>query len=110
MKLLLDQNVSPKLVKRLADLYPGSNQVMYLGFDESSDTEICRLAFDESYVIVTKDADYSEMLSIKSHLPKIIWIRKGNCSNEDVEHLLRQYSEQINGLETNETLRILILF
>jgi len=33
MKLLLDQNLSPRLVKRLSDLYPNSSHVYPLGID-----------------------------------------------------------------------------
>jgi predicted nuclease of predicted toxin-antitoxin system len=40
MKLLLDQNVSPRLVARLAGLYPGSAHVHDLGLDTASDDEI----------------------------------------------------------------------
>ena len=31
MKLLFDQNLSPRLRRRLADLYPGSDHVFELG-------------------------------------------------------------------------------
>jgi len=36
MKLLLfDQNISPRLIERLADLFPGSVHVSTLGMDKS---------------------------------------------------------------------------
>ena len=40
MKLLFDQNLSPRLVKLLADIFPDANHVFPLGLDESEDTEV----------------------------------------------------------------------
>lgn len=37
MKLLFDQNLSPRLVSRLADLYPDSQHVFFIGFDQADD-------------------------------------------------------------------------
>lgn len=61
MKLLFDQNLSPKLVNWLADLYPGSSHVLSLGLDCASDQAIWESAWDHGYAIVTKDADYREI-------------------------------------------------
>ena len=40
MKLLFDQNLSPKLVTRLADLFPGSLHVQSAGLDQADDEKI----------------------------------------------------------------------
>jgi len=40
VKLLLDHNLSHKLVSRLADLYPNSTQTRLLGFARAGDPEI----------------------------------------------------------------------
>ena len=41
MKLLLfDQNISPRLVDQLADIYPDSVHVFKLGMGKSMDSEI----------------------------------------------------------------------
>ena len=40
MKLLLDQNLSHRLVAALADLYPGSAHVRDLGLKEAADEAI----------------------------------------------------------------------
>ncbi|MBI3980262.1 MAG: DUF5615 family PIN-like protein [Chloroflexi bacterium] len=37
MKLLVDQNLSPHLVRRLADLFPGSSHVSLVGLERASD-------------------------------------------------------------------------
>ena len=44
MKVLFDENLSRRLVKDLADLYPGSEQVVRLGLERSDDGAIWALA------------------------------------------------------------------
>lgn len=44
MKLLLDHNLSPRLVFRLADLYPNSQHVFPLDMGEAKDTDIWEYA------------------------------------------------------------------
>ena len=72
MRLLFDQNLSPKLVGRLVDLYPGSVHVLSLGLDQASDEVIWELARDHGYAIVTKDADYKNIGVVRGFPPKMI--------------------------------------
>jgi predicted nuclease of predicted toxin-antitoxin system len=58
-RLLLDHNLSPKLVRRLIDLYPESAHVSQLSLDHALDKAIWEYARDHDYVIVTKDANVS---------------------------------------------------
>ena len=61
MKLLLDENLSRRLVPFLQHDYPGSTQVVLLGLESASDTEVWQRAKDDGYVIVTRDADFQEL-------------------------------------------------
>ncbi|MFB2979897.1 DUF5615 family PIN-like protein [Microseira sp. BLCC-F43] len=80
MKLLLfDQNLSPRLVDRLADIYPGSVHVDAIGLPTAPDREVWEFARQYDYIIVTKDADFSELSLLLGFPPKVIWIRRGNC-------------------------------
>lgn len=110
MKLLFDHNLSPALVERLSDVFPGSEHVFLLGLDEADDLIICEFAVEKGFAFVTKDADYSELLSLRKTSTKLIWIRKGNCSTHEIEALLRFHSDQINSLEGNESVELLMLF
>lgn len=40
MKLLLDQNISFRIVKKIQDIYPGSKQVREQGLENSKDSFI----------------------------------------------------------------------
>lgn len=110
MKLLLDQNLSPYLVKRLSDIYPGMIHVHTLKLDCSLDEEIWQVARDRGYTIVTKDADFSERSLILGFPPKVIWIRRGNCSTSEIEKILRENFEAIKALSSHDQMAVLEIF
>jgi len=111
MKLLLfDENLSPRLVDRLADIYPGSTHVSNAGLDNALDKTVWEYARENDFMIVTKDADFSEMSLISGFPPKIIWIRRGNCSTREIENLLRMSYDAVAALSENPASGILTLF
>ena len=95
MKLLFDQNLSFKLCERLADLFPGSNQVRPLGLEQADDSALWQFAKANGFVIVTQDADFADMAALYGPPPKIIWLRCGNQPTAFVEKLLRGQAESI---------------
>jgi predicted nuclease of predicted toxin-antitoxin system len=90
MKLLFDENLSHKLVRRLADLFPGSIHVRDIGLKAADDPVVWEYAKQNSLMIVSKDSDMHQRSFMFGHPPKIIWVRLGNCSTSDVERLLRK--------------------
>ena len=90
MKLLFDENLSHKLVWRLADLFPNSTHVRDVGLKESDDPPVWDYARNNDLVIVSKDADMHDRSLLFGYPPKVIWVRLGNCSTLDVENLLRR--------------------
>ena len=80
MKLLFDQNLSPRLVNRLADLYPDSSHVYFVGLDMAPDPVIWEYARDKEFIVMTRDADFSDLNVLLGFPPKVIWIRRGNCA------------------------------
>lgn len=110
MKLLFDHNLSPSLVNRLRDLYPDSNHVYRLGLAQFPDTEIWEYAKREFFLIVTKDADFSDLSVLRGFPPKVIWIRRGNCKTADIETILRNHYDDIKELSSSEIVGFLTLF
>lgn len=98
MKLLLDQNLSPRLIQQLADLYPGSVHVSAVGLDHASDKDVWQYAQQNQLTIVSKDADFNELSLVWGTPPKVIWIRRGNCSTRMIEALLRNHYDTIQAL------------
>ncbi|HEX8681748.1 MAG TPA: DUF5615 family PIN-like protein [Ardenticatenaceae bacterium] len=110
MKLLFDQNLSPRLVIQLSDVYPGSSHVSLLGLDRSYDDEVWQYAAQNGYFIVTKDVDFNEMSVVRGFPPKVIWLRLGNCTTRQVELTLRNSYESIRTLEADPDVAVLTLF
>jgi len=110
MKLLFDHNLSPRLVTRLVDLFPDFAHVYPLGLDQVSDTKVWDYARDNDFVVVSKDADFSELSLLHGYLPKLIWLRVGNCTTTQIEALLRTNYEAIEQMHQDATVGILSLF
>ena len=89
MKLLFDENLSPALVKRLADSFPASLHVRDLGMQGADDVLVWDYAKANDLMIVSKDSDMHQRSLVFGFPPKVIWVRLGNCSTRQVEVLLR---------------------
>lgn len=110
MKLLFDHHLSPRLVKSLADIYPDSNHVYPLGLDQVDDKNIWEYARRESFLIVTKDADFSDLCMLLGFPPKVIWIRRGNCTTSAIEAILRHHYADVEALNKDMIMGVLTLF
>ena len=93
MKLLFDQNLSPNLVVRLADLFPNSLHVRDVGLQAADDQTVWEYAKSHGLIIVSKDSDMHQRSFLLGAPPKVVWVRLGNCSTTDVENLLRRHIE-----------------
>lgn len=91
MKLLLDENLSRRIVPFIQDAFPGSTQVASLNMASASDVEIWQYAKSNGYVIVTKDADFQELCLLHGTPPKVLWLRIGNTSKAAITHLLIEH-------------------
>ncbi|WP_138512460.1 DUF5615 family PIN-like protein [Rhodoferax bucti] len=78
MKLLLDENLSRRLVPFLQHDYPGTSQVVLLGLESASDRVVWQKAKDDGYVIVTRDADFQELSLVWGQPPKVVRLRTLN--------------------------------
>lgn len=88
-RLLLDQNLAPRLARRLGDLYPGSAHIRELGLAAADDETVWSHAAEHGFTIVTKDDDFRQRSVLRGPPPRVIWVRLGNCRTSDVEAVLR---------------------
>ena len=107
MKLLFDQNLSPALAWRLRDVFPGSAHVASLGLDAVPDADVWAFARDHGFLMLTKDADFSELGLLLGFPPKVIWLHLGNCTTTQVENALRTNLPAIERLVADPGLGIL---
>jgi predicted nuclease of predicted toxin-antitoxin system len=109
VKLLFDQNLSPNLVSRLADVFPDSDHVSALGLDKASDDAVWNYARVHGFTLVSKDADFSDMNLLRGYPPKVLWLRVGNCTTGQVEALLRLHHQAVEQMESDPAVGILAL-
>jgi predicted nuclease of predicted toxin-antitoxin system len=80
-----------------------------VGLERADDDAIWRFARDRGFAIVTKDSDFQERSQLAASAPRIVWIRRGNCSTQDIEALLRTHAVRIAALENEADTRFLVL-
>lgn len=63
-------------------------QVRQLGLENAIDLNIWQFAQQENLAIVTFDSDFIDISNLKSHPPKVIWLRFGNSNNLKIANKL----------------------
>ena len=109
MKLLFDENLSPKLPNRLNNIFPHSLHVRDVGMKATTDSIVWDYAKDNDLTVVSKDVDMHDLSLIFGNPPKVIWLRLGNCSTSQVENLLRSNFETIKLFYEDKSLSLLAL-
>ena len=109
MRLLFDENLSPRLSEALRDLYPESVHVRDVGLASSTDAEVWRYALEHGLAIVSKDADFRQRSFSFGHPPKVVWIQRGNCSTAEILELLRERQPSLLAFAEDEDGALLAL-
>ena len=84
MKLLLDENLSDRIIQRIIDLYPGSDHVKTLALTNTDDAVIWEYAKANDFVIISKDSDFAQRSLLYGHPPKFIYLRIGNSPTSKI--------------------------
>ncbi|MFI5145061.1 MAG: DUF5615 family PIN-like protein [Ignavibacteria bacterium] len=104
MKLFLDQNLSFKIIPKLEKLFPGSKHIKEFGLEHATDEEIYKFSANNNFIIVSQDADFYEMSLVSDLKPKIIWLRCGNTSTEDICQIIQgNYEKIMEFINSSET-------
>ena len=109
MKLLFDQNLSFRLVDMLQDLFPESTHVRAVGLESADDRAVWEYAARQGLAIVSKDSDFQQRSMVFGHPPKVIWVRLGNCTTQDVADLLRRECPEIEAFLADDQAAFLAL-
>ena len=109
MKLLLDENISDKIVPAISDLFPESTHVKATGLVRADDSVITAWAMQGQFTIVSKDTDFYQRAVALGSPPKFIWLRVGNCTTGTIVDLLRTNSAIIREFIAGETESVLVL-
>ena len=103
MKLLLDANISWKLIKILKPIFDDCTHVDLINLPiPAKDEGIWNFALENDYIIVTKDNDFLNLLELRGFPPKVILIRSGTNSSKIIADLIIGAKENIKDLKNNE--------
>jgi predicted nuclease of predicted toxin-antitoxin system len=95
VRLLLDENLSERLLKELANIFPESAHVRRLGRSGVSDLSVWDIARDGGYVLVTRDEDFVGMSVLRGVPPKVVWLNIGNMKTAAIANLLSSRATDI---------------
>ena len=109
MKLLLDENLSRRLVPRLSELYPGSAHLSTFGLLARPDREIWAFAQREGFIIVSTDSDFYALATALGPPPKVVWLRRWTHPTRDAEFVLRRDAIRLAEFAADADLGFLVL-
>jgi predicted nuclease of predicted toxin-antitoxin system len=79
VKFLFDNQLPRALTQVLVSRGHDACHVLDVGLDAASDTHIWNYAMENSFVLITKDEDFSYRASQPNASVQVVWVRRGNC-------------------------------
>lgn len=95
MKLLIDQNISHRIIDSISDIYPDSIHLTELSLQKYSDLEVWEYALANKFIILTSDPETCNQNVISKNAPLIICIQSEVVTTNKVEWTLRVNQETI---------------
>jgi predicted nuclease of predicted toxin-antitoxin system len=109
VKLLFDENVSPRLVAALMNEYPGSAHFRDVGLRGVADARIWSYAHAQGFAIVSKDTDFRERSFLEGAPPKVVWLDVGNATTSAIIELLQREQSRVLAFGAQPESSVLIL-
>lgn len=95
MKLLLDENISYRILGTLEEVYPGTAHVTRVQPALMSDSAIWQYARKEAFVLVTFDHDFVQLAALHGGPPKVLLLTLRNPRHSEIASVLVLRKEQI---------------
>lgn len=109
MKLLLDENVSRRVLPQIAEEFPESTHLFHLNMLSDDDIKIWDYAEQNGFTIVSKDKDFIQLSTLKGHPPKIIHLGIGNGPIDKIVDILLENSGAIKEFGRRSSKSYLVL-
>ena len=111
MKLLLDANLSWRLIEKLKAYFTDCFHVDKIGLSNpAKDGEIWNYALIHQLIIVTNDEDFLNYSQVKGFPPRVVLLRTGNQTNDFILSLLIKYKTEIEALNSSNEIGLLEIF
>ena len=101
MRFVVDAQLPPALAGLLRARGHEAEHVADIGSADASDQDVWRYALDADAAIVTKDADFADMVATGRPAPVVVWVRTGNVRRADRAALSLAAGERV-GLALDE--------
>jgi predicted nuclease of predicted toxin-antitoxin system len=89
VKLLLDENLSWRMVNKLGVVFPEVVHVTSLNISQpASDISIWDFAKKNGYTIVSKDDDFEKIVLLRKAPPKLLFLKTYNLNTEKLVNLI----------------------
>lgn len=96
MRLLLDEHISPALVRRLAKCGVFAQSVPHVGLSGRSDRDVWKYALEHDFVVVTTNAqDFIQLLNVDVH-PGLIVLRESGLTRDEQWERIWPVIEYVN--------------
>jgi predicted nuclease of predicted toxin-antitoxin system len=95
VRVLFNQNISFRLVKKIEAVFPGSEHVNTVGLKNKSDQSIWDYAKRENFVVVTFDSDFYDISVLYGKPPQLIWIKTFDQTTQNLEQILKNHAVDI---------------
>jgi predicted nuclease of predicted toxin-antitoxin system len=109
VKLLLDENLSPRLIELLAADFPETTHIERLGMRGATDAAIWAYARANGYTIVSKDNDFRQYAFLYGPPPKVVWLSVGNAGTAAIANLVRSQTGTIHAFDADPQQSLLVL-
>ena len=110
MNLLIDENVSFRIITRLEAYFETVVHVSSLSNKVMTDRDIWNYAKQHQFIIVTYDEDFYDQQLLKGFPPKLIWLRFGNAKTLQIAEKLIAHITEINTLYLDENIGVIEVY
>ena len=111
LNLLLDANISWRLVKELSPFADAVNHVDLIGLTiPAKDGEIWDYAKENNFIIISNDAYFLDILNWKGFPPKVVLLKTGNQSNFYLLSLIIKHIADIIDLSKSKDIGLLEIY
>lgn len=110
MKFLVDENISWRVLRLIAEAFPDSAHVDEVGLGNAApDDRIWSYAADHGFTILTKDRDFNDMALLRNTPPKVVWLQLGNAHTKLIADTVLERQADIERFGAAEDQAVLVV-
>lgn len=99
MRVVVDAQLPPSVATWIQECWRiESTHVRDLGWDRETDLSIFQALRVAGQVVMTKDADFADLVVRLGAPPQVVWLRHGNATSEATRNLLARAGGQVLAL------------